>query len=708
MKEYPQKIITHIFNLLMIVLGIIGIVGGFYSSLEFPRIALFGLPILVMIGWIFYYTYVHSYHQLRHGCYVLIIFLIIMICVAYTDLIRVFIDDLKDVIIYDYYLSFSSLLPTKFHLSNSLPIIILIIIGVPVVLLIVSLICQKNRNTFKLVCLFFLYFFPALILHPLNLYTSYCFIAFFMYAFLFYCILKYQDHQIYLRLFYTLGLVITLCLSHFFLEQNPLFYQHSTTVLTNIVHWIDHNRFVNGANITGASFTVDGTLPTGNISTDNQVALTVDSQVPFSSYLRSYSLAHYDNNQWNNDNMETQDTSSLQIHVNYLYRLLDTSESIKVSIDSPSTNYQIVPYYARVDEQLIDDAYYPKLHESFYVYQDHDDPLNVYPRYEQAIGYNSYVYENYLDVPDEIDEKLDDFLNEKFEEKYGYSMIDAYLTYQQWADFVKDILEEETSYTLNAGSLPRDSDFVEYFLFENKKGSCTHYATTGALMLRSMGIPTRFVKGFVLKESDFVDGKAEVKNNRSHAWIEIYIDDVGWIPYEMTPSDTNTVESVGDRLDQSQTQETPQNPTTAETPQQPQENNETPTATQTDHHHFFNACLVFLTKYQNVLINVSFIIVVFMMYRIVTKKWFFIKVKKYNLNIQMMKYYSRLMKISRFGESIDKDIEQLALKAKFSQHHITEKEFVQMQTYYQLFVKETYQSLVWYKKIVYKYLLGYI
>lgn len=714
MKNNPQKIIDHVLNFLMIALGIIGIVGGFYYSFEFPKIALIGISLLIVIGWLSYYTYIYSHHQLRRTWLIFISFLLLCVYVINIEQTKFLLAELKKVIVHDYYLSVQTLFAPNTNLSTLLPVAVLMTIGAPTVLLVVSFICRKEKSGLKLVILLILYFLPAFILHPLKNYTSYCFIAFFMYGFLFYCILKYQTHQIYFRLFYTIGLVIILCLSSFFLEKNPIFNQHSTTVLTNIIHWMDHNRFVNGANIMGTSYEVDGSLPTGSISTNSQVALTIEAEKPFSSYLRSYSLAHYDNNQWDNDSVETQLINSLMIYVDFLFKDIGigVENEIDVTINSPSTDYQIVPYYTKMTEEFVDDSYYKKVHTHLKVIENWDkySPLSQYTYYSETYSYSSYVYEHYMDVPKELDKKLNAFLKAKFQEKYGYDMVDAFLTYEEWADFVKGILQEETSYTLNAGNLPRDNDFVEYFLFENKKGSCTHYATTGALMLRSVGIPTRFVKGFVLKESDFVNKKAEVKNNRSHAWIEIYIDGLGWIPYEMTPSDANTINSVGDMLDDNLTSPaTTQIPTASQQPQQAQQNTTTTVSQKPkDNNDFFNNCLDFILKYQSILIGVCVVGMTMIVYRLLTKKWFFVRVKKYNQNQQMIKYYLRLKKISRFGGIIDKNITQLAYKAKFSQHQMTEEESLQMQSYYQIFVKDTYQSLVWYKKLIYKYIFGYI
>ena len=109
---------------------------------------------------------------------------------------------------------------------------------------------------------------------------------------------------------------------------------------------------------------------------------------------------------------------------------------------------------------------------------------------------------------------------------------------------IKNILSENAEYTLNPGKTPKSEDFVSYFLTENHKGYCVHFATSGVILARMAGIPARYSEGYVLLKDDFNNKnltdkktyKIEIKDNRAHAWAEIYIDGLGWIPYEFTPS----------------------------------------------------------------------------------------------------------------------------------------------------------------------------
>lgn len=80
-------------------------------------------------------------------------------------------------------------------------------------------------------------------------------------------------------------------------------------------------------------------------------------------------------------------------------------------------------------------------------------------------------------------------------------------------------------------------DLVDYLVFESKEGYCTYYATAFAMMARCIGIPTRYVQGFRVPSSE--EGNQfsyYVYNKDAHAWPEAYIEGIGWIPFEPTPS----------------------------------------------------------------------------------------------------------------------------------------------------------------------------
>lgn len=129
---------------------------------------------------------------------------------------------------------------------------------------------------------------------------------------------------------------------------------------------------------------------------------------------------------------------------------------------------------------------------------------------------------------------------------------------------------ENYSYTLRPGYYFGGLDYVSYFLSRNKKGYCTHFASAGTLMLRYMGIPARYVEGYVFSYGDVVtDGKIveganyedyydgysplgetgliemEIPDGQAHAWVEAYVEGKGWIVVDVTPAASEEEEEFG-------------------------------------------------------------------------------------------------------------------------------------------------------------------
>lgn len=109
------------------------------------------------------------------------------------------------------------------------------------------------------------------------------------------------------------------------------------------------------------------------------------------------------------------------------------------------------------------------------------------------------------------------------------------------AQMIKNMLKDNMSYSLNLKPLPDGMDAVEYFLAESHEGYCVHFASAAALMLRKLGIPARYASGYVARKENFEWSDdlrtvtASVKDSNAHAWVEIYLEGIGWAPVDVTP-----------------------------------------------------------------------------------------------------------------------------------------------------------------------------
>jgi len=100
---------------------------------------------------------------------------------------------------------------------------------------------------------------------------------------------------------------------------------------------------------------------------------------------------------------------------------------------------------------------------------------------------------------------------------------------------IVDYLRTNYTYTLELPSEERD-DPVGHFLLERKQGHCEYFASSMALMLRSIGIPARVATGFRGGVFNPVSGWYTVKASDAHSWVEAFIPGHGWTTYDPTPA----------------------------------------------------------------------------------------------------------------------------------------------------------------------------
>jgi transglutaminase-like putative cysteine protease len=79
------------------------------------------------------------------------------------------------------------------------------------------------------------------------------------------------------------------------------------------------------------------------------------------------------------------------------------------------------------------------------------------------------------------------------------------------------------------------ADPLANFLFERKQGHCEYFASSMAVMLRTLRIPSRVVNGFRSEEFNDVTGNYIVRAKNAHSWVEAYFPGYGWITFDPTP-----------------------------------------------------------------------------------------------------------------------------------------------------------------------------
>lgn len=105
------------------------------------------------------------------------------------------------------------------------------------------------------------------------------------------------------------------------------------------------------------------------------------------------------------------------------------------------------------------------------------------------------------------------------------------------ASAVENYLRTRFGYTLQ---LPQTAvkDPIANFLFVRKRGHCEYFASSMAVMLRTIGIPSRVVNGFRSDEFNDLTGSYVVRAKDAHAWVEAYFPGYGWQTFDPTPAGT--------------------------------------------------------------------------------------------------------------------------------------------------------------------------
>jgi transglutaminase-like putative cysteine protease len=138
-------------------------------------------------------------------------------------------------------------------------------------------------------------------------------------------------------------------------------------------------------------------------------------------------------------------------------------------------------------------------------------------------AYPSDVEARYTQLPDTTRERLAPFVANLSDSRNPYETAVA----------VESWLESEKTYSLNVSDPPSD-DVASQFVLEMDEGYCEYFATSMVAMLRSQGIPARYVVGYSPGQPT---GKSEytVRAMNAHAWVEVYFADVGWVRFDPTP-----------------------------------------------------------------------------------------------------------------------------------------------------------------------------
>lgn len=167
------------------------------------------------------------------------------------------------------------------------------------------------------------------------------------------------------------------------------------------------------------------------------------------------------------------------------------------------------------------------------------EKMKTYETLTQLKRKSTQIYLNYLQLPDNLPQRVKDL---------SASLVASETNDYDRAKAIEQYLASKYPYNLDVRSTPRNRDFVDYFLFDLKEGYCSYYASAMTVLARCAGLPARYVEGYMLPPEPVKDDRTTyvVNNMQAHAWVEIYFEGYGWLPFEPTaPFRSNFYASSG-------------------------------------------------------------------------------------------------------------------------------------------------------------------
>ncbi|RDW20179.1 hypothetical protein CWR48_05595 [Oceanobacillus arenosus] len=158
---------------------------------------------------------------------------------------------------------------------------------------------------------------------------------------------------------------------------------------------------------------------------------------------------------------------------------------------------------------------------------------------ESSEPYPTEIINQFTQLPPELPERIVALAEEiTATHDNRYDKVKAVENYFSSNDFVYQ--------TTDVPVPSQDQDYVDQFLFDSKVGYCDNYSTSMVVLLRTLDIPARWVKGFASGEivERGADGYNlyEITNANAHSWVEVYFPEVGWVPFEPTQGFANATD----------------------------------------------------------------------------------------------------------------------------------------------------------------------
>lgn len=443
-------------------------------------------------------------------------------------------------------------------------------------------------------------------------------------------------------------------------------------------------------NINGEALDISSTP---NSSEMQQVLMYVESGESGYFYLRSCSFGSYTGTGWGQAPDYPGDSipafSSLAVAASGLA----TEFAMDIRLSNVDSSRKYIPYYCTLDYD--NDSYITGGQDqyslSFYSFDSNYGALTLPAELrDRELSYRQFVYSNYLALPDSTRTSLQDIAAQN-----SLSGDTVYETVALVAEYVRS----RCPYNIDTQPYPSD-DYALYFLTQATEGYCVHFATAATAMYRALGLPARMVTGVAFNAQAGVT--VTVLGENAHAWTEVYIDGLGWLPVEVTPGSYEGPAIGG--MDE-ETEEQPALPSPesqgSEVNERLPDNSENENASHSEESEKPWVPGPWLITFASVLL---LFLLGFLRYRIKCSIWK--RSLKGSKNKAALSAWRCAKRICSYGSSMPDEIKTAAQKAFYGRGLDSREELEAGLQQLEIMREKTYASLPWYKKLKFRFYDG--
>ena len=341
-------------------------------------------------------------------------------------------------------------------------------------------------------------------------------------------------------------------------------------------------------------------------------------------------------------------------------------------------------------------------------------PSVAFPSEQQAeeLRYRDYAHSYYTRLPDSTRNTLSQICS-SMDWSAGQSGI-------LWR--VAEYVRSQGVYDVNVAPYPSD-DYAVYFLTQSHTGYCIHFATAAVALYRTLGIPARVCEGYLVNNTA-PGSSVRVTGADAHAWAEVYLDGLGWVPVEVTasaaegeyqPSEGSvapTPEALpSDPLEQTPPPEGEDESHSGSTPDEPGSTPVVPanrpgeTGPASSSSAMQPMSPVLKAVLTGIAVLAALAALIFGRYMIL-RKLLQSRLSDPDGKKRAVNFYRQAERVLRYGGEMPQELQQCAEKARFSQHEINEEELQLCEKQLEELTQNVASGLSRRKKLLFRFASG--